>query len=706
MSYVLALVRRGTAGADTLKTPESLRYFNATEALGVRTWDVSTMFIGAYGGRIEQMFAIGGDAEQPNTGALKAQRFKPVVRFIDAQKLGTGKTNTHKITLPPYFGEVRVMVIASNGRAFGAAEKDVAVKKPLLVQATMPRVVSTDEEVEVPVTVFALEDGVGKVDVKIAANESFSPVGPSSKSITLGRSGEEVVSFRLKVNKRTGIGKVRVTAASSGDSSGVGYRDGRPGTEPLCDPVEGLCHRPGQDNGGKTAQGERQGEAGTFVDPAHRPFSAPRIPGEISPRLHRADHLGRLPATLPAFGRGVRREHVAGHRPQRQERAFAPGQLPALRRRIRLLAAAITSSSEWGTVYATHFLIEAAKHGYGVDRAMLDRALKYLRSNPSDYYLTQAYTQYVLALNGTPTRGAMNQLREKAASLSSDAKWLLAAAYALDGNRKVAEGLISLCVDNAEKANPYDGTYNSDERRMSISLMTLTILGRREEAFRMALKMSDILKKDRWLSTQSTAWMLSTLSNFAVAGQNGIDATAGRELVKTDKSIASMPLAAPTEVRNNGSGSLYAVVSQSYTPGKGEETEAANGIRIDVRYTNMDGAAIDPASIRVSTDFYAIVTVSNTSGHERYADLALTHIFPAGWEITSERDLSSLTYQDIRDDRVLRDFDLSRGESKEIPVKLTATYKGRYYLPSVYCEAMYDNAVRALKKGQWVEVVD
>lgn len=365
-----------------------------------------------------------------------------------------------------------------------------------------------------------------------------------------------------------------------------------------------------------------------------------------------------------------------------------------------------TSGSEWGTVYATHFLIEAAKHGYGVDRAMLDRALKYLRGNPSDYYLTQAYTQYVLALNGTPTRGAMNQLREKAASLRSDVKWLLAAAYALDGNRKVAEELISLCGDNAGKANPYDGTYNSDERRMSISLMTLTILGRREEAFRTALKMSDILKKDRWLSTQSTAWMLSTLSNFAVAGQNGIDATAGRELVKTDKSIASMPLAAPTEVRNNGSGSLYAVVSQSYTPGKGEETEAANGIRIDVRYTNMDGEAIDPASIRVSTDFYAIVTVSNTSGHERYADLALTHIFPAGWEITSERDLSSLTYQDIRDDRVLSYFDLSRGESKEIPVKLTATYKGRYYLPSVYCEAMYDNAVRALKKGQWVEVVE
>ena len=121
-------------------------HFNATEALGVRTWDMFDHVIGAYGGRIEQLFAIGGDAEQQqNTGALKAQRFRPVVRFLEAQKLGAGKTNTHKIALPPYFGSVRVMVVASNGRASGAAEKVAEVKKPLLVQATLPRVVSTDE---------------------------------------------------------------------------------------------------------------------------------------------------------------------------------------------------------------------------------------------------------------------------------------------------------------------------------------------------------------------------------------------------------------------------------------------------------------------------------------------------------------------------------------------------------------------------------
>lgn len=84
------------------------------------------------------------------------------MRFLGAEKLGAGKTNTHKIALPPYFGSVRVMVVASNGRAFGSAAKEVAVKKPLLVQATLPRVVSTEEEIELPVTVFALEKGSAK----------------------------------------------------------------------------------------------------------------------------------------------------------------------------------------------------------------------------------------------------------------------------------------------------------------------------------------------------------------------------------------------------------------------------------------------------------------------------------------------------------------------------------------------------------------
>ena len=705
MSYVLALVDEGLLGLTRFRTPDPYLYFNATEALGVRTWDLFDHVIGAYGGRIEQLFAIGGDAEQPNTGALRAQRFKPVVRFLGAEKLGAGKTNTHKIALPPYFGSVRVMVVASNGRAFGSAAKEVAVKKPLLVQATLPRVVSTEEEIELPVTVFALEKGVGKTDVRVSVNEAFSVVGPQSRSVVLDDEGEQVVTFRLKAGRQTGIGKVRVTAASSGDNSAseieIDVREPNPyvttSEEHILQPGETVSVKPLKASG--TARLELS--------------SIPPI--DLSRRL---EYLVRYP-------HGCIEQITSGAFPQLYLHSIAEcdeEMLQDIDRNIKSVLSRLggyqlsngafaywsggTSPSEWGTAYAVHFMAEAAKYGYAVDRTTLERALKYLRGNTFDNPLTLAYAQYVLALAGTPDRGAMNRLRERSAQAGSDARWLLAAAYALDDNRKVAEELTAQTAGTAApKADPYDGTYNSPERQMAIVLMTQTLLGQREAAFRTALKMSDILKKDKWLSTQSTAWMLNTLANFASTGQTGIDARIGREPIRSAKSIASMPLTAPTEVRNTGTGSLHLVVSQSYTPGKGEEAEAASSLKIDVRYRDMNGAPLDPRSVAVSTDFYAVVTVTNTSGYERYADLALTHIVPAGWEITSERDLSTVTYQDIRDDRVLSYFDLRSGESKEIPIKLTATYKGRYYLPSVCCEAMYDNSVRALRKGEWVEVV-
>ena len=697
MSYVLALVDEGLLGLTRFRTPDPYLYFNATEALGVRTWDLFDHVIGAYGGRIEQLFAIGGDAEQPNTGALRAQRFKPVVRFLGAEKLGAGKTNTHKIALPPYFGSVRVMVVASNGRAFGSAAKEVAVKKPLLVQATLPRVVSTEEEIELPVTVFALEKGVGKTDVRVSVNEAFSVVGPQSRSVFLGDEGEQVVTFRLKAGRQTGIGKVRVSAASSGDNS--------------ASEIEIDVREP---NPYVTTSEEHILQPGETV--SVKPLELSSIPPiDLSRRL---EYLVRYP-------HGCIEQITSGAFPQLYLHSIAEcdeEMLQDIDRNIKSVLSRLggyqlsngafaywsggTSPSEWGTAYAVHFMAEAAKYGYAVDRTTLDRALKYLRGNTFDNPLTLAYAQYVLALAGTPDRGAMNRLRERSAQAGSDARWLLAAAYALDGNRKVAEELTAQTAGTAApKADPYDGTYNSPERQMAIVLMTQTLLGQREAAFRTTLKMSDILKKDKWLSTQSTAWMLNTLANFASTGQTGIDARIGREPIRSAKSIASMPLTAPTEVKNTGTGSLHLVVSQSYTPGKGEEAEAASGLKIDVRYRDMNGAPLDPRSVAVSTDFYAVVTVTNTSGYERYADLALTHIVPAGWEITSERDLSTVTYQDIRDDRVLSYFDLRSGESKEIPIKLTATYKGRYYLPSVCCEAMYDNSVRALRKGEWVEVV-
>ncbi|MDQ3099901.1 MAG: hypothetical protein M3R08_00820, partial [Bacteroidota bacterium] len=123
--------------------------------------------------------------------------------------------------------------------------------------------------------------------------------------------------------------------------------------------------------------------------------------------------------------------------------------------------------------------------------------------------------------------------------------------------------------------------------------------------------------------------------------------------------------------------------------------------------------SIDPTNIDQGTDFVALVTLRHPGIGEYYQNLALTQIFPSGWEIRNARlegtepaqQEGPYTYRDIRDDRVMTYFDLQQGHEVKYRVLLNASYTGRYYLPGANCEAMYDHTVNARSKGQWVNVV-
>ena len=170
MAYTLAIVDEGLLDLTRFRTPEPWKAFNAREALGVNTWDLYNYVVGAYGGRIEQLFSIGGDDALNKGPKAIVNRFKPVVRFDGPFLLKKGKTARHTYQMPNYNGRVKIMVVAGNGEAYGHADKSVMVRKPVMLLGTLPRVIGVGEEMVVPATVFATEDGVGAVNVSIACS--------------------------------------------------------------------------------------------------------------------------------------------------------------------------------------------------------------------------------------------------------------------------------------------------------------------------------------------------------------------------------------------------------------------------------------------------------------------------------------------------------------------------------------------------------
>lgn len=93
-----------------------------------------------------------------------------------------------------YVGSVRAMIVAGQDGAYGNAEKTVPVRTPLMILSTLPRVLSTNEEIEVPVNVFALENNVKNVNVSIQASGAGTQVtGNKQQTLTFTQTGDRLI---------------------------------------------------------------------------------------------------------------------------------------------------------------------------------------------------------------------------------------------------------------------------------------------------------------------------------------------------------------------------------------------------------------------------------------------------------------------------------------------------------------------------------
>ena len=738
MAYTLAIVDEGLLDLTRFRTPEPWKAFNAREALGVNTWDLYNYVVGAYGARIEQLFSIGGDDALNKGPKAIVNRFKPVVRFDGPFLLKKGKTARHTYQMPNYNGRVKIMVVAGNGEAYGHADKSVMVRKPVMLLGTLPRVIGVGEEMVVPATVFATEDGVGAVNVSIACSSNMEVVGEATRSLSFERKGDQQASFRIRVKKNPGIGKVTITATGKGDKSvyetELEIRTvRRPQVKVTAATLEaGKSWKETVAMPGATGTNQLTLEVSDIapVNLSSRlsyllgyPHGClEQITSKGFPQLYISSFTDLTPQQAKSTEEAVKEVIRRLRSYQTVDGAFAywPGG---------------TSSNGWGTVYATHFLLEASKKGYLVPEAMKQSVLNNLRrvarnwKPATSYYMdseetTQAYRLYVLALAGSPEMGAMNRLKEMK-DLASMSRWSLASAYALVGREDVAQDLISKTTALPSGYSEYDETFGSDVRDQSIQLMTLCLLDKGKEAATLVEELSKQLSSDDWLSTQSTAFALVALSDYLAKYRvDGVMdftyACGGKDgQVKTDKNIWSETLldkagtSASVELKNTGKSTLFARIITEGIPEQGEEKAYANGVSLAVSYVDLNGRPVNVAQLEQGTNFSAVVTVKNPSARG-YNNLVLSEIFPAGWEILNTRFLNEsatdslsagVNYQDIRDDRVYSYIDrLPAGSQVTVKINLCAVYPGRFYLPPVYCEAMYDYLIRANTAGQEVTV--
>lgn len=730
MSYTLAIVDEGLLDLTNFKTPNPWEQFYKREALGVRTWDIYDDILGAYGGKINQVFSIGGDANLGGSEAKKANRFKPVVHFLGPFELKSGSSQSHRITLPNYVGSVRVMVVGANATtsAYGSAEKTVAVKSPLMLLASLPRKISPTEKVSLPVTLFASKP-LSNVTVSVKTSPNIKVIGPSKQSLSFESADEKLVQFELEASQATGIGNIEILAQSGSERAGQTVEIDLINPNPV-----------------STQHRDLLLEAGAQLALELKPFGSAGSNSaivEVS-GMPQANLRGRL-AELQRYPHGCLEQIVSAVFPQlflpelvdlsAQEKQDMNRNVSAGIARIgqsQLSSGGLsywpgqTYAEDWTTSYAGHFMIEAEKRGFAMPvgfkakwRSHQKRAAQQWRFDQKYANdIAQAYRLYTLALDGQQDLAAMNRLRETP-GIGGQAKFRLGAAYAIIGQHEAARSLVNTTpINGLSEQNYY--YFGSEARNRAMTLETLLLTNRAKEAFEMATRVASDLASEGWMSTQTTAFSLYAFAKFAktqkAAPMDVSLTTSGQSVsLKGNHAFMSRRLEvarAQTQrwtLKNNGASRVYVRLVQRGVLPVGSEMEEARNLTISQRFTDMAGHPVSVERLVQGSSFYAEVTVSN-SRNESVRNIALTQLLPSGIEIVNTRHAESASgsnadYIDLRDDRANYYFSLGAKKSRTFRILVNASYLGRYYFPGAQAEAMYDHHYFARNKGRWIDIV-
>ena len=608
----------------------------------------------------------------------------------------------------------------------------MAVKSPVMVLPTLPRVLGPEDHILVPVTVFALEEELGEVEVTLSAQGPVEVVGPDRHTISFSEAESRDVFFELRAQEAIGTAQISVSAYAPA----VDYRS-------VSDTE--LAVRP--DNPVIYSSSEKivsPGKAAVFLAPD------PGLPGTDRLQLtvssyrglninHRIKWLIRYPygcleqvtsAVFPIVSGGsVQLQPGRTGRDGQEHQCRYPG-LPQYQLSDGgFLLAEPVMANAWPPTRRA-FPLEAQRKGYHVLEyagdvdAVPDPSAK---DNLGDT-LTRAYRLYLLALAGSPQLSAMNYMREsELASLSNPAKYLLAGAYYLAGYTNIPSSIIAAASLEVPDYYEFGNTFGSTVRDQAIMLATLTLLGDYAQGAQLYDAIAQELSSNRWYSTQTTAYSLMALTKYISAVKDTSPTITGRltyegneEELEVSDIAAVIPL--PTDTRlflfeNTSEIPLFATLEWEGIPKRGDIRPEQQGLTLQTLYANEDGMIIDVSRVHQGETFYIIFRVGQ-EGYETIDEVALMQILPSGWEIENLRlsggelpewaDLLNLgfeDYVDIRDDRIMWFFTKEPYYMQDFVVKVNAVTVGQFYLPPTLLEAMYNNDYKVTTAGQLVEVL-
>ncbi|MCY6383507.1 alpha-2-macroglobulin family protein [Hoeflea prorocentri] len=715
----LAAVDVGILNLTAYRAPDPQDWYFGQRRMGVELRDLYGRLIDGSQG-VTGRLRTGGDG--PGM-AIKGSppREKLVALFSGIVETDADGKATVSFDIPQFNGTLKLMAVAWTDEGVGQAQKDLIVRDPVVVTASLPQFLAPGDVSLLRFDIANTDGPDGAYAVTLDTGEALSVSSPDlPATINLTKGAKTALTVGVQAGQPT---QAEVALRLVGpDGTTVENRqsvDVRPATLPVTTRLE----LPLAANGG-SAVVDAELLAANYLDGASVTVGVSKSDFDVPGLLMSLDrypygcaeqttsralpllYLSELDAPASLIGEtGLR------------------GKIEASIARVLSYQSAAGSFGLWGPgggdlwldAYVTDFLTRAREREYAVPQQSMRVALDNLQSvlsytnSVADDGDGIAYALYVLARNKRASAGDLRYYADAQldAFRTPMARAQIAAALALYGDVERAQRAFASAYQLA------DGSAAADLRRTDYGsplrddAALLALAGESRPASPLFGDMVRLVSSRQMQSpartTQEQAWML--LAARAVQDQentlrlelNGetIDGALSRSV--SGASLTSDPL----RLRNNGSEALTAIVTTVAAPVQPPEA-GGKGFAISRAYYDMSGNEISIDTVDQNTRFVVVLTVQQTT--DLPAQIVITDLLPAGVEIDNPRIVQSAAlsafswlgdtapaHTEFHSDRFAAAFKTSGSNRDPMRVAYVAraAIPGTYALPAAQVEDMY-----------------
>ncbi|WP_225028612.1 alpha-2-macroglobulin family protein [Xinfangfangia pollutisoli] len=716
-AYVtIAAVDVGILNLTGFKSPDPQGHFFGQRKLGVGIRDV-------YGRLIDGLNGAQGEVRSGGDAGAQARLQSPppteelVAYFSGPLEVGADGYARTSFDIPSFNGTVKIMAVAWSKTGVGQADKEVLVRDPVVVTASIPRFMAPGDQSRLLLEIVHATGPSGRMGLDVSA--TGAALGSAPSGVDLADKGKAVIEVPVTAGE-AGLAKIEVTLTTP---------DGKVLRKALNLPV--------QANDPEIAKVSRldlkKGQTLSF----DQAVFADMVPGTgksvmaIGP-IARLNAPGLL-ASLDRYPYGCTEQMTSKALPllyfDEVARVMELKGAENLQTRIDQAITEILGNQSaegafglwgpysgdlWLDAYVTDFLSRARAQGYVVPDLAFKNALANLR-NQVNYApdfdagtngggTALAYALMVLAREGA---AAVGDLRYYADVKGDDfatplAQAQLGAALASYGDQARADQLFRKAAARVpdlfatQEGQVWRVDYGTAYRDTA-ALLTLAVEAGSNAIDREAL-VDRLSQQGGRLSTQEATWAL--MATNALIDRPDVSG------IKIDGQPATGPLVkvmadgdAPVSVTNDGADTTVTITT--YGIPAEPEPAGGNGYAISRSYYTMEGEEVGLDGVKVGDRLVVVVEVTPFAYSE--GRLIVSDPLPAGFEIDNPNlmsggstaqlgwldAMSDIAHAEFRQERFVAAVDWSSSDAFRLAYIVRAISPGTFHHPAASVEDMY-----------------